>query len=297
MNKIRGGLALYKGAAQFKWSRFGLSVRNILLRDSPISVNVADISFSLIPKGAVVADLWSGLRFERSELQFILGVLQPGMNFMDIGSNVGLFAIAAAKKIEHGKVYAFEPCASTFQILKENIRFNALNNIIAVPRALGDRKGQAIFYINARGKDGLNTMGRPAHPDCQIVSQELIQVTTLDDFLEDHGISRIDVMKVDVEGAELLVFRGGIKLLQRRDAPLILYESYCFCTKGFNYHPVEIMWLLEQCGYSFFVLDGKINKIIPRQPEHGYDVMLVAVKPFHPSFPGFRGMLDESCSY
>jgi len=86
---------------------------------------------------------------------------------------------------------------------------------------------------------------------------------------------------VDTEGAELLIFQGGRGLLTRENAPLILYEGYSWNTKGFGYHPVEIMWLLQDYGYSLFVLDSQTGKIAPRQPAHGYDAMVVAAKSRH----------------
>lgn len=263
---------------------FSFRIRNILLVRRPIRVNVAQVPFRLAPKGAVALDIWSGLRFERNELQFILEVFQPGMTFMDIGSNVGLFAIAAAKKLVNSRVYAFEPCSWTFQMLQQNIRLNNLSNVIPIRTALGDYKGEALLQINAPNKDGLNTIGSPSHSDCQVVASEMVPITTLDAFVAANGIAQVDVMKVDVEGAELLVFQGGQYLLQRKDAPLILYESYIWCTAGLSYHPVEIMWLLEDYGYSLFTLDSKTGQIARRQPEHGFNAMIIAAKPIHPSF-------------
>ena len=90
-----------------------------------------------------------------------------------------------------------------------------------------------------------------------MVGREAVQTITLDDFVARENISRVDVMKVDVEGAELLVFRGGRKLFEGPDAPLILYEGYSWCTSGFHYHPVELMWQLEELGYELFILDPK----------------------------------------
>jgi hypothetical protein len=88
-------------------------------------------------------------------------------------------------------------------------------------------------------------------------------------------------MKVDVEGAELLVFRGARGLLARADAPLILYEGYSWCTAGFHYHPVEIMWLLETFGYEIFVLDSCSGRARQRIPGESYDHMVAAIKPSH----------------
>jgi hypothetical protein len=79
-------------------------------------------------------------------------------------------------------------------------------------------------------------------------------------------------------------------LLERADAPLILYEGYSWCTAGFHYHPVEIMWLLESHGYELFVLDPLAGKVRRRTAGESFDAMVVAVKPTHARyadvFPG-----------
>ncbi|MGB6884677.1 MAG: FkbM family methyltransferase, partial [Candidatus Acidiferrum sp.] len=93
-----------------------------------------------------------------------------------------------------------------------------------------------------------------------------------------------DVMKVDVEGAELLVFRGGRNLLARPDAPLILYEGYSWCTAGFHYHPVELMWQLEEFGYECFILEPESGHVRRRIPGESYDAMVVAAKRSHPCY-------------
>ncbi len=267
-----------------RWSRLRLQMRNFAFRSRPISVQVANVRFRLLPKGATAVDFWSGLRFESRELEFILAVLEPGMTFFDIGANAGLFSLAAAKKMGQGKVYAFEPCQWTYQLLEQNLRLNGVNNVAAVRTALGDCVGEAVLQLNVAGKDGLNTLGRPTHPDSQVVGQEKVPITTLDIFVEAKAIPRVDAMKVDVEGAELLLFRGAKNLLGRKDAPLILYEGYGFNTRGFGYHPVETMWLLSDCGYSLFVLDSETGSVAPRKPGPEYDAMVVAVKPEHPSY-------------
>lgn len=259
------------------------SVRNLLTRGAEIKSIAGGVTFSLAPEGSTAFDFWSGLRFEWNELEFLLKMIWPGTTFVDIGANAGLFTLAAATKLRgsDSAIYAFEPCSGTFDILERNIRLNRLKDIHAFRLALSDRPGVASLWVNARLKDGLNSLKDPSHPDAQVVGRVEVQTASLDEFIQEKGITRVDVMKVDVEGAELLVFRGARKLLSREDAPLILYEGYSWCTAGFHYHPVEIMWLLEECGYELFVLDSASGRVRRRKPGENYDAMMVAVKPAH----------------
>lgn len=274
------------GATQRKhWKRNVLfPVRNALLRGKPISLGMNGVSVRLAARGATAADFWSGLWLERCELAFTLSVLEPGMTFFDIGANSGLFAVAAAKRIGCGKVYAFEPCEWTYKLLEQNLRLNEANNAAAIRMALGDHVGEAVLQVHAPGDEKRNTIGTPLGSDGQVVGEERVPITTLDSFLEANAISRVDAMRVDVEGAELPVFRGAKNLLERKDAPLILYTGYGPHTKGFGYHPVETMWRLGDCGYSLFVLDRAKGDVAPRRPGPEYDAVIVAAKPGHPCY-------------
>lgn len=268
-----------------RWKRNLLfPIRNTLLRGKPIAVELDGVCVLLAPQGATAADFWAGLWFEKHALEFLLSVLEPGMTVFDIGANAGLFAVAAAKKTGRGSVYAFEPGQCTFRLLEQNLRLNGVTNVVAIRTTLGDKTGEAVLQVNAASKDELNTGERATNRDSRVVGREKVPVTALDAFVGDRGIARVDAMKVDVEGAELPVFRGARKLLERRDAPLILYEGYGSQTKGFGYHPVETMWLLGDCGYSLFVLDTATGRVAPRHPGNEYDATVVAVKPEHPSY-------------
>lgn len=272
-------------------SRYGLPLRNALLLNRPLTVSFDGIPVALAPQGATAGDIWTGLRCERQEVSFILSALKPGMIFFDVGANAGLFAISAAKKIGGNGVFAFEPCSSTCELLKRNLQLNSLAGVNVVQSALGESVGGGVLQINVRGRDGLNTLGRATHPDSKVVGQENVPITTLDVFMQEHNVLRVDVMKVDIEGAELMMFRGARDLLARADAPLILYEGFGALTRGFGYHPVEILWFLESCGYSLFVLNSESGEISKLQPDYQYDSMVIAAKPGHAAFEDLRARL------
>jgi len=293
---IRAGRKIVQALRNFRdpvhrkvWiSRIFLPPRNVLLWNRPIKVSFAGIPVFLEPRGAVAAAIWTGARCESYEVSFILSVLEPGMIFFDVGSNAGLFAISAARKIGGKQVFAFEPCSSTCELLKKNLLLNRLADVHVEQMALGDSVGGGVLQINARGKDGLNTLGQATHPHSQVVGQEDVRITTVDVFMKEHDVPRVDVMKVDIEGAELMLFRGARELLERADAPLILYEGFGFLTRGFGYHPVEILWLLESCGYSLFTLNSETGAISELQPGYNYDSMIIAVKPGNAAFANWR---------
>jgi FkbM family methyltransferase len=264
--------------------RLSLPLRNAMLLNRPLSASFNGISVLLEPRGAVAGNLWAGFGCEEHEVSFILNALEPGMIFFDVGTNAGVFAISAAKKIGGKGVFAFEPCSSTCELLQRNLRLNRIADVNVVQMALGDSVGEAVLQVNAPGKDGLNTLGRATHPDSKVVCQEEVHITTVDVFMKEHQIPRVDVMKVDIEGAELMLFRGARDLLGRVDAPLILFEGFGSLTRGFGYHPVEILWLLESCGYTLFVLNSDTGGISELKTDYQYDSMVIGAKPGHAGF-------------
>jgi FkbM family methyltransferase len=281
--KARQLLRRLRDPVQHKvWIRqFALPLRNAILLNRPLEISIDGILVYLAPRGGVAGDISTGLRGEQRDLSFFLNVLDPTMIFFDIGANAGLFAIAAAKKVGGMEIFAFEPCSWTCRLLKRNLLLNRLADINVIQTALGDSVGEGVLQINARGRDGLNTLGQSTHPDRHVVGQEKVRVTTLDVFINEHKVPRVDVIKVDVQGAELMVFRGAQNLLERADAPIILFEGYGYNTRRFGYHPVEILWFLESCGYTLFSFHGETGEISELKPEYQYNSMVIAAKPGH----------------
>ncbi len=144
--------------------QFGLPLRNAMLLNRPLTVSFEGIPIRLAPRGHIASLFWTGQRFEKHEVCFILSVLEPGMIFFDVGANAGLFSISAAKKIGGKGVFAFEPCSSTFELLKQNLQLNRIADVNVVQMALGESIGEGVLQVNARGKDGLNTLGQATHP-------------------------------------------------------------------------------------------------------------------------------------
>ena len=162
--------------------------------------------------------------------------------FFDVGANIGLFSLAAGQKLLRSAFRRVRVRAVSIDFsdpAKKNLLKNELAMVRVVRAALSDQTGQAILYVNAELKDALNSLEAPSFSDAEVVGRKLVHTVTLDDFVARENIARVDLMKVDVEGAELKVFRGGRKLLERPDAPVILYEGYSWCTAGFHYRTLS----------------------------------------------------------
>ena len=137
---------------------------------------------------------------------------------IDIGANIGYFTILFAKLVgENGKVYAFEPTNQYFNSLKENVLINELSNVEIFKKGFSDKNQELEINIDASSA----TIHQPI-PE-EIISKEIIRLSTLDDFIEEKKIGRINFIKIDIDGHEPFVMDGAIKSIQK-NRPIIILE-------------------------------------------------------------------------
>lgn len=283
LQKIR----LKVSARIFRWYEdalgFVFDMRNLVTSNAIIKNAVGGVEFGIMPDGITAFRVWSGLRFERRELEFILRTLQPGMTFFDAGAGVGLFSVAAGRKFRDQacKIFAFEGCQSTFAILEENLLANRLTAVRAINLALCRQTGQTRLCADVESKRAGNSHKAIHRMRAAPVSKQSMQVITVDEFIAKEHIARVDVMRVDADGGEMCVLNGARKLLERADAPVILCRGDSQRTAAYQYHPVELMWQLETFGYELFNLEPDSARVRRREPAHGYDAILVAAKKTH----------------
>jgi FkbM family methyltransferase len=188
------------------------------------------------------------------ELTYLERVLSPGKIFIDVGANFGVYTLIASKLVgERGGVFAFEPTAQSFAILRQNIALNHFSNVRAFQVALAQARGKSWLY-HSWDPVG-NSLGRD--PVCGDKGEE-VRTEALDNLLEENGVDRLDVMKVDVEGAEELVLRGAIRSLTRHN-PVVIFEYNPGCAARVGLSPDGARDFLESLGYEFCVLGDCAN--------------------------------------
>ncbi len=268
-------------------SAHAFAVRNRLLGDAPIAIELLGRSIRLRPEGAVPFIAWYQGGFERCELEFFVRALLPGQVVLDIGANVGIYSLAAALHVPAAHVFAFEPCRETYNRLLLNLGLNCVKNVSPSCLALSDFEGEARLSVNVTGRDGLNTLGTPTHPECVVVGSETVRVGTLDNWLRARAIGRVHLLKIDVEGAELHVFRGAGSLLAGADAPLIMFENGT-CTAGFGHTPDDVFSCLKHHGYQIATIHPISGRLAPHRAGD-CNGMFVGIKPSHPSYDTWLG--------
>jgi len=160
--------------------------------------------------------------YDKIILKLLDNYIKDDMVIVDIGSNIGFYTLFAAKRINTGKVIAFEPSPDTFKRLQNNILINNFKNIVANDYAVGKHEGIAeLTMCEDSAKcyiEKLNTTSKN--------HMEKVKVISLDKYISIHSIPKINYLKVDVEGYELDVLMGGIKLLRHNPPELIQLELY-----------------------------------------------------------------------
>jgi FkbM family methyltransferase len=174
--------------------------------------------------------------------------LRPGMVVFDAGANVGEFTVRAAALVgPHGAVHAFEAAPQTFSHLVENVAVNSLGNVTASQVVICDDVTPKTFYLS-RGSDSGSSSLVPAH-DFSGAAIE-VPATTLNAYAAGHGISRVHLLKLDIEGAELQALRGATDLLSGSHPPIIVTEYHGQVAARAGVDLREITRFLKQFGYS-----------------------------------------------
>ncbi|HKR59919.1 MAG TPA: FkbM family methyltransferase [Pyrinomonadaceae bacterium] len=186
--------------------------------------------------------------------------VRPGTVVFDIGANLGLHTLLLAELVgSAGLVVAFEPNTELFPMLERTMR--PLSNVKLFPFALSDKEVESTLFVpddHSMASLADWTTSQPGRLSRLFGLGKTRSLTCrqrrMDDLLKVEGISPPDFIKCDVEGAELMVFRGAHDVLNRRDAPVLLFEAGVESTRGFNLKLTEAadyLAALREPAYQF----------------------------------------------
>jgi FkbM family methyltransferase len=185
-------------------------------------------------------------RYEPSEMAVLEALAGSCRTLLDVGANIGWYALWFATRVPDGRVWAFEPLPGPYGYLQRNLAANGLGDRIATFNlGLSRENGVATFHIAPT--NGTNASLRNVAGAANAVPVTGFTMR-LDDWVAAHGVVP-DLVKCDVEGAELWVFQGGEATLAAH-RPAVVAELLRKWSAPFGYHPNEVLALFRRLGYE-----------------------------------------------
>jgi FkbM family methyltransferase len=200
--------------------------------------------------------------YEAAQTPVYLRLVRRGDTVIDAGANFGWFAALFGKAVgPSGKVFAFEPVPAIAEITADTLELNGVDRTVELVEAgLGAEPGEFSVYTFDGYPLGFASAAL-LYPDA--ATDFRCRLVTLDGYLCEHGVARVDFLKVDVEGFERDVFRGAASLLRAEDAPIVAFEVNVQCLKALDVDPGEVVGELEAAGYSDFWIVAGRGKLEP----------------------------------
>ncbi|MBE9135939.1 FkbM family methyltransferase [Nodosilinea sp. LEGE 07088] len=243
-NQKRQTQAVYRFLGWQIWKRFTGRSINISL-DEDIKVRCYPDSRS------ASAALYCGL-YDHNEMSFLQRFLQDGDSFLDVGANIGVYTLLAAAKSPTGHIYSIEALPRNVARLKENLTLNQFDHVTVYELAISDSQGDVSLDL----ADGDSTP-RIANQDFNRTLQ--VSTDTLDNLLHDKS-EELTLAKMDIEGAELLAFRGAHLLLQKH-CPMVWILEINHQIQNFSYTAEDLATLLDSYGYGLYSYSAEHNQV------------------------------------
>ena len=162
----------------------------------------------LCPQDGVSGVIWAFRNWEPSITNWLRQVLKPGDGFVDLGANVGYYTLLAKHLVGDGPVWAFEASPTIYGQLTRNIALNKLS-VFAHNVAIAERDGTVAIYLGDNQGEA-NIFGTNGYPQ-----ETLIPARSLDSVFADQDVSKIRVIKIDIEGAEDMALAGMTRMWDR----------------------------------------------------------------------------------
>ena len=202
--------------------------------------------------------------YEKHEMDCLTGLIRADDVCIDVGANIGIYSILMARSAPRGSVIGFEPVPLNRDLLAVNARLNGIHNLEVQPYAVCDRVGLTEFTVSADGGySSIQDTGRKAARE-----RITVPMITLDEVFATPRRAT-NVIKIDVEGAELLVLRGASRILSDPDLRprAILAELSASNQRVYGSSPEELVAFLKTFGYDAYSIT--VGGLLPGWPQPG----------------------------
>jgi len=196
--------------------------------------------------------------WEPLETNLVKNTIKEGDVVLNIGANIGYYTLLAARLVgPKGKVYAFEPDKTNFEIIKKNIRINNYENIIPVNKAVLNKTGKAKLYLSTENKGSHRIY--QAGDSRKYVE---IDVVSIDDFFKNKE-DKVDFILMDIEGSEAKAFEGMKKVLRKNKKVKILTEFWDWAIEKAGDDSQKFIEEIVKTGFKISYMDEDLKKLVP----------------------------------
>jgi len=269
---------IVRAYSQLKLLRYRLRFKNRFVTKTilgnKMALNMDDKGMST---NLIIHELW-----EKSAVQMVEGIAQRGNVVVDIGSNIGYYALLEARLVgENGKVFAIEPVDENLRTLKKNIVLNDFPNIEVFQLAIGDENKHDNIYVS----DFRNQSSMIHREDLTVnkkTKKQAIEVMTLDRFLEDKPTP--DLIRMDVEGYEYEIIMGMTEFFKSSKPLKILMELHIYSSPETELRIYEMLEMLYRHGFELKIGAWESWESKSRILTNVYDFLSRRIDPDHQDF-------------
>ncbi len=197
----------------------------LLRRMIPEQVDLDGVTIALNPIDPIVSGALTLNVYEKLETDYLRSVIKPGMNIVDVGANIGYYTAQFAQATgEQGRVIAIEPAPINQQFLKRTIELNGFENVAVHPVALSAEEGEVDLHLSSDnfGDHRIYNSGKADRGRKTV----RVRTTTLEQILQEENIDRVDLIKIDIQGAEVLALPGMTSTLAANENVIMLTEFW-----------------------------------------------------------------------
>jgi FkbM family methyltransferase len=226
-------------------------VWNRVAPDWPLPLRL-DPGIWWIARNDAVSDALCQGVFDPDERAFLREFLKPGMVVLDVGAHAGFYTMLASKRVgPAGRVISFEPSPRERERLQMHLRLNRCANVTVEGVALGDAPGHGELFVFEGRTTGCNSFHLGSTNGARPVT---VPIQTLDEYMVSGALDRVDLVKMDIEGAERSALRGAEQLFRTR-RPVLLCELHEKRTAPWGYRARDIVDLVASWEYRWHMIE------------------------------------------
>jgi FkbM family methyltransferase len=248
-------------ARPYRWWRdnfkylFYFKPRALVVQDSLMYLNVWEKDLSIRNTFRIYA---KNLIHEASTTRLFRNLLKSGDTFVDLGANIGYYSMLACRLVgQTGQVLSFEPEPRNFKYLSRNKELNSYSQMTPVHRAVSDKKDVVKLFVcpydtghhTIKQSEGITSYETKAVYDKDKIMYVEVETVTLDSYLVGAGISNVDLIKMDVEGAELFALKGMRETIKRNPGLKMIVEFFPILIEKMGSSPAEFLTTLVAHGF------------------------------------------------